>query len=153
MKNFHLIEGKISIDNTHIKTDKNTTWNKIKGMVFSIVGVFYLYDRITLKLEKEHSLDHLIFTCVVYGILTLLVLFLIYFSWFKTVWSNKIKIENLSKLTISLDEDSPRNIDFELKGKFSTIAITFRQTEDDYKQFIEYLKKRNSRFIIRDERI
>lgn len=122
-------------------------------MVFSIVGVFYLYDRITLKLEKEHSLGHLIFTCVVYGILTLLVLFLIYFSWFKTVWSNKIKIEKLSKLTISLDENSPRNIDFELKGKFSTIDITFRQTEDDYKQFIEYLKKRNSRFIIRDERI
>jgi phosphate/sulfate permease len=153
MKTFHLIKGKVSVDNENIITDKNSTWDKIKGMVLTLVGGLYLYDRISLQMENEQSLGHLIFISIVYGVLALFLLMLIYLNWIKTTWSNKIKIENLSRLTINLDEDTPRNIEVELKGRFSSIGITFRKTENDYQNFIEYLKKRNSIFIIRDERI
>jgi phosphate/sulfate permease len=153
MKTFHLIKGKVSVDNENIITDKNSTWDKIKGMVLTLVGGLYLYDRISLQMENEQSLGHLIFISIVYGVLALFLLMLIYLNWIKTTWSNKIKIENLSRLTINLDEDTPRNIEVELKGRFSSIGITFRKTENDYQNFIEYLKNRNSKFIIRDERI
>jgi phosphate/sulfate permease len=153
MKTFHLTKGKVSVDNENIITDKNSTWDKIKGMVLTLVGGLYLYDRISLQMENEQSLGHLIFISIVYGVLALFLLMLIYLNWIKTTWSNKIKIENLSRLTINLDEDTPRNIEVELKGRFSSIGITFRKTENDYQNFIEYLKKRNSIFIIRDERI
>jgi hypothetical protein len=153
MKTFHLTKGKVSVDNEYIITDKNSTWDKIKGMVLTLVGGFYLYDRISLQIENEQSLGHLIFICILYGVLALALLILIYLNWIKTIWSNKIKIENLSRLIVSLDEDTPRNIEVELKGRFSSIGITFRKTENDYQNFIEYLKKRNSIFIIRDERI
>lgn len=153
MPSYNLIKGSVFADNQSIKTDKNTTSEKIRGIMFPLIGAIFLYDKIILQLNEEQSFSYLILTTIMYGILFIAIVYLIYHNWIKILWTNKLPIENLSELTISKDEDSPLNVDIELRGKFSIIDITFRETENDYQEFITYLKKRNSRFIITDERI
>ena len=146
MPSYNLIKGSVFADNQSIKTDKNTTSEKIRGIMFPLIGAIFLYDKIILQLNKEQSFSYLIFTTIMYGILFIAIVYLIYHNWIKILWTNKLPIENLSELTISKDEDSPLNVDIELKGKFSIIDITFRETENDYQEFITYLKKHEIKF-------
>lgn len=151
MLTYNLLKGKVSIDKHQIKTDKKSTLNSIKWKFLSLVGAFYIFDRINLSFSKDNPLIILILKSVFYGMLSIFVLFSIYHFWIKIGFINSLKIENITKIIIYKDEDFPLNIKLKVKGKFNTIDLSFRETENDYQNFLNELRKRNSSFIIKEK--
>ncbi|CAM1350007.1 hypothetical protein [Tenacibaculum crassostreae] len=152
MLKYNLIQGAVTIEDNTIKTDKISLLNSIKWKFLSLIGALYIYDRIEIISVKELSFFNFSLKVLFYSLLSFFVFWSIYYYWIKIGFIKNMKIENLSKILISVDEDTPLNILVRIKGKINSIDLTFRKSENDLDNFLNELKKRNSRFTIKDKR-
>lgn len=153
MNSYNLIKGIVYVDKQTIKTDNHSLFEILKWRFLTLVSALYIYDRVSSKINESLSTTAITLNLVYYGLLTLFIAFMIYHYWIKSNWTNKLNIENLRKVLIVKEEENPLNVSLILKNKFNTLNLEFRETEDDYKEFLTYLRKNNSKFIIKDERI
>lgn len=154
MKSYNLLKGKALLNNTQLELIDINSWSVLKNKFLSIIAAFYIYERVEGKIERgiDGLLDW-IFVSIVYVPLSLFVVYWLYLEFIKYNWSNKLKVDSISSITKTIDEDEPLNINLEVKSKFSTINLDFRNTESDYQQFIEHITRLNSRIVIKHERI
>lgn len=154
MKSYHLLKGNVELTNTHIKVSNLKPWNMYKNKGLAIVAGLYIFNRLDGKLERGFdSILDWVFVSLVYVPITLFVLHWMYMEFIKRSWTNSLKVENISSVRQTVDEDDPLNTTLFVKGNFSTLNLTFRTSEGQHTEFLEHLEKLNSRFKLQHERI
>lgn len=148
-KRFILSDGYISLNNTHLNIDsKNTKKSKkIKYLFLSLIIILSFFDKIN---EFEYLKDYYaIFKISLYGIGSVIAIGVIMHLILKHNWKNQIPINDLKKIEIDTDDKFETEVTL-ISTNNREKVIQFRTLENQVSPFIEALKKRNSRLIIKD---
>lgn len=150
---FNLLDGKVSVSNSEIRTEinhysKNEFIYHGKRFLLGVIAIFvynrFLKDRLNETLIWQYIKEGFgYFGLLILGVI---IIYLIFFH----KWGKNLQINDLKKIEISSGKNS---VDITLNMSNSRFTILeFDPGENDYQDFIEVLKKRNTRVIIKDER-
>ncbi|WP_046759134.1 hypothetical protein [Kordia jejudonensis] len=152
MKTFYLLEGKVTLSNTTLEITNVSHWSLLKNKLLSVVAGLYIFDRTSRKIERGFdTIWDFILTGLVYIPLSIFVIYWLYMEFIQKSWINSMKIDAITNVTETVDENNPLNIILVIKSKFSTLQLSFRKSEETHKAFLESLQKLNSRFVIKHE--
>ncbi len=154
MKTFDLLEGKVKLTNTKLEITQVSHWSLIKNKLLSVVAGLYIFDQTSSKIERGFdTIWDIIFTSIVYGPLSIFIIYFLYHEFILKNWANSINVDSITSITETIDQENPLNITLIVKSKFSSLELSFRKSEQEHVAFLESLQKLNSRYVTHQETI
>lgn len=151
MEKFVLVNGYVSMDNSQLFLDINSFRSDLKnrggwlGVIFAFLGIsiFNSFRNVDYFEKVFHYID---FGLRILGMITIIVIF--WYLIFIKKSKKKLFINDISTIELY-----PKEFETEVTIKFSgrgEIDLSFRKLENQLSPFLEAIKKRNTRVIIKD---
>jgi hypothetical protein len=151
---FNLIHGVLIINNSDVKIK----YRKLK-YALDVLKIFGSISLISLFIDKLKNYENSIgiyenIKFWIFGIASIYLVYLFFEFIFKSMWFSEIAIHEIIKMQIENDEDE-KEIDEDSKIEITLIKnngrrkiIKLQKQKNQLQQFIEEIKKRNSRIKI-----
>ncbi len=153
MEKFVLEEGTVSVSNTELKLEfekYKATKKDIFMWIFFIAFVLdHYYDDFRDGVFPGSIWNY--FKVVLFTFVGFMIIFKIYHFIFKKNFKSKIVINDIQKIKIDEDFDNDHILEADIirnNGRIQTLK--FRKLKNQLEPFLETIKKRNTRVIIKD---
>lgn len=151
---FVLVDRYLEISNNQIniidkkgKRIKNELFSKNNGWLI-VIGIV-LTSNIIRKFTKDFSEKISDYISIgIQGLGLIAIIYIILHLLLKNKWQNNIEIVDLNKIEIDSEDDFEHDVLLITNSKREK-RIAFRKLENQFHPFIEAIKKRNSRIIIK----
>lgn len=146
-KDFILTDGKVTIDNSKIFIDSanQKLSRKFRDLLLYALVIVSFIDRIDKYEELSSTYD--VIKTLFFGLATIVVIYFIVQFIFRHNWNSKLDINSITSVEIEDDGNEVEVLLINTSKRKKT--INFRKLENQVEPFLEILKKRNSRLVIK----